>query len=72
MPEMIKSVHEGMGDENGMIEKPARATFIYGPDEEPIYTCPYCKKQVTIDECDCLFAEPGCVFCFYCSREFET
>ncbi len=52
-------------------EKPKRATVIFGAQDEAIYTCPYCKKQSCEDECDVMGAEPDCMFCNKCNREFE-
>jgi hypothetical protein len=54
-----------------LIDKPKRATYIFGPDGEPIYTCPNCKDTMTAEECDVIGAEDGCLFCNSCNREFE-
>lgn len=68
MPEMIPSKNSLFLGE--MVEKPLQASSIDGPDGEPIYTCPHCRNIATIDECDCCGAEPNCVFCNQCNREF--
>lgn len=54
-----------------MVKKPLRATVIYDAQGEPVYGCPHCGNVATADECDCIGAEPGCLFCNKCSGEFE-
>jgi hypothetical protein len=55
-----------------MIEKPKRAKVIYQPDGEPLYTCPYCGHTSDEDGCGVVGAEPNCLFCNQCNREFEV
>lgn len=66
----IKSKHSMFEGEE--FEKPEKASIIYGPTGEPFYTCPYCKQTATEDDCDCIGAEPNCLFCNHCGGEFET
>jgi hypothetical protein len=54
-----------------MVEKPKRATIIYDAAGEPLYRCPNCGNVASADECDCIGAEPDCLFCNQCNREFE-
>jgi hypothetical protein len=51
--------------------KPPLATVIYDALGEPIYRCPYCQNEASMDECDGLGADEGCLFCNCCSGEFE-
>lgn len=55
-----------------LIPKPLPATVIYDAKEEPLYTCPYCGHVSDADGCDFIGAEPGCMFCNQCNREFEA
>ena len=32
--------------------------------------CPSCQSRMSLDECDCIGAEPDCVFCPQCGKEF--
>ncbi len=54
-----------------VIEKPKMATFIYDAQGVHLYRCPYCKNVADSDECDVCGAEPDCLFCNQCNREFE-
>lgn len=55
-----------------LIDKPPRATIaLYTPEGEPMYRCPHCGNVEDADGCDCLGAEPGCLFCNQCNGEFE-
>ncbi len=53
------------------IEQPPKASFIFNLHQERVYTCPYCKAQVTYEEADVVGAEPNCMFCIKCNGEFE-
>ena len=51
---------------------PPLATHILNAAEEPIYKCPRCGNLATEEECDCIGAEPDCVFCRVCHCEFRV
>lgn len=72
--EMIESRNGLFAGE--MVRKPRYAdivgTIIYDGEEISIYECPECRNIATIEECDVIGAEPGCVFCNVCSCEFEV
>ena len=55
-----------------LIEKPKRAKVIYSADGEPLFICPHCGHTASEEECDCLGAEPDCMFCNQCNREFQA
>lgn len=52
------------------VEEPLRASYIYGPDGEAIYTCPKCGELATEEWCDCIGSEPDALFCPRCNQEF--
>lgn len=55
-----------------LIDEPPRATIaLYTPDGAPMYRCPHCGNVEHAGGCDCLGAEPGCLFCNQCNGEFE-
>lgn len=37
-----------------------------------IHECPVCGNIGTLDDFDCLGADPGCVFCNECGEELRT
>lgn len=39
---------------------------------ETLYTCPGCGNKVTMDQCDAIGADDGCLFCNKCCTEFHT
>ena len=49
---------------------PTARLTLPGEDDEAL-KCPWCGAMVTIDECDCIGAEPDCVFCSNCNRELQ-
>lgn len=65
---MIKSRNSLFRGE--MIEKPKQAKCIYDASGEALYTCPNCGNVSDTDGCDIIGAEPGCLFCNQCNREF--
>jgi hypothetical protein len=54
-----------------LIDKPPLATILFDAAGEPLYVCPYCRDAAPIDDHDCIGAEPNCLFCNRCNREFE-
>lgn len=55
-----------------LVDKPKLASIaLYGPDGEPLWKCPNCGNVAGEDDCGILGAEPGCMFCNQCNREFE-
>lgn len=55
-----------------LVDKPLRVKVTLSTsDDEPIYKCPHCGEMITDDDCGVLGAEPGCLFCNKCNREFE-
>lgn len=54
------------------IEKPKLATHIINVEGDEIYKCPHCGNCATADECDVIGAEPNCLFCNKCNREFSV
>lgn len=70
MSEMIESQNELFPGK--MIPKPPLATVIDDARGEPIYICPHCKASANANDCDCIGAEPYCLFCNKCGGEFEV
>ena len=64
----IKSRNELFRGE--VIEKPKRAKVIYDAAGEPLFRCPNCGNLAHPDDCEIIGAEPGCLFCNQCNREF--
>jgi hypothetical protein len=54
-----------------MVEKPRRAQVSYDAAGVPQYVCPNCSNFAGEDDCDVMGAEPNCLFCNQCNREFE-
>jgi hypothetical protein len=69
MAKQIKSRNELFRGE--LIDKPPRAKVIYDAKGESMFVCPHCKHTAHPEDCDILGAEPGCLFCNQCNREFE-
>jgi hypothetical protein len=54
------------------IDKPPRAKVIYDAKGDGMFVCPHCQNAAYEDDCDAMGAEPDCLFCNQCNREFET
>lgn len=56
-----------------MIVKPKQA-IVAGEDAEgfDIFQCPNCGNRATAEDCDVCGAEPDCLFCNQCNREFHV
>lgn len=53
--------------------KPPKAEMVRDDDDlGPIWKCPHCGHAEDADACDCVLADPGCLFCNQCGGEFET
>ena len=35
------------------------------------YRCPFCKKWVSLQDCEVMGADPDCLFCPECNQEFR-
>lgn len=59
--------------EGELVDKPKLALFSTEMDEdgEQKWICPNCAAVIGPDDCDVCGAEPGCLFCNQCNREFE-
>jgi hypothetical protein len=71
MAEKIQSKNELFFGEE--FDKPPLALFAgrENKDRFEMLLCPHCGKEQDPEHCDCLGAEPNCLFCFDCHREFE-
>lgn len=69
-PEQIRS--ENPMFRGQLIDKPKTALFSAERDEdgEQKWICPNCAAVIGPDDCDVCGAEPDCMFCNQCNREF--